>query len=116
MAAYSSQAMYAPYEKWKIDQLMFGLRDEFSHNVYHREFTTYAEPLRQCYIAENSLKKIWEETKSFRFGQRDQGKPIHHLNTKPSTFKGKQGRSIRLIQPLNVRCVRIFILGHVPPE
>ncbi|XP_050916052.1 uncharacterized protein LOC127131158 [Lathyrus oleraceus] len=61
MAAYSRQAAYAPDEKWKIDQFLFGLRGEISHNVSQREFTTYAELLRQCYVAENSLKKVQED-------------------------------------------------------
>ncbi|XP_050883981.1 uncharacterized protein LOC127087157 [Lathyrus oleraceus] len=46
MFAYSRQASYAPDEKWKIDQFLFGLRGEISHSVSQREFTTYAELLR----------------------------------------------------------------------
>jgi hypothetical protein len=62
MVAYSRQAMYTPDEKWKIDQFLFGLRGEISHSVSQREFTTYVELLRQCYVAENSLKKVQEES------------------------------------------------------
>ncbi|XP_050883789.1 uncharacterized protein LOC127086997 [Lathyrus oleraceus] len=61
MAAYSRQVACAPDEKWKVDQFLFGLRGEISHSVSHREFTTYAELLRQCYVAENSSKKVQEE-------------------------------------------------------
>lgn len=46
MAAYSRQAAYVPDEKWKIDQFLFGLRGEISHNMSQRKFTTYAELLR----------------------------------------------------------------------
>lgn len=58
MAPYSRQDAYASDEKWKINQFLFGLRGEISHSVSQREFTTYVELLRQCYVAENSLKKV----------------------------------------------------------
>jgi hypothetical protein len=45
MAAYSRQATYAPDERWKIDQFLFGLKSEISHSVSQREFITYAELL-----------------------------------------------------------------------
>ncbi|XP_050885784.1 uncharacterized protein LOC127091246 [Lathyrus oleraceus] len=57
MAAYSRQAVYTPNEMWKIGKFLFGLRSEISHSISQREFTTYAALLRQCYVAENSLKK-----------------------------------------------------------
>lgn len=57
MVDYSRKVVYAPDEKWKMDQFMFGLRGEIYHIIYHREFTNYAELLRQCYVAKNSLKK-----------------------------------------------------------
>lgn len=42
MDAYSRKAMYAPYEKWKVVNFLFGLRGEISHSVSQREFATYA--------------------------------------------------------------------------
>lgn len=46
ITAYSMQAMYAPDEKWKVYQSMFGLRGEISHSFSQREFTTCVELLR----------------------------------------------------------------------
>ncbi|XP_050902090.1 uncharacterized protein LOC127110562 [Lathyrus oleraceus] len=83
MTAYSRQATYAPDEKWKIDQFLFGLRGENSHSVSQREFTTYAELLRQCYVAENSLKKVQEERDQYRSGQKDQGTPGNQFRPRP---------------------------------
>ncbi|XP_058749772.1 uncharacterized protein LOC131622746 [Vicia villosa] len=68
MAAYSRQAAYAPDELWKIDQFLMGLNADIVHSVSQREFTTYAECLRQCYVAENTLKRVQDE--------REQNKPV----------------------------------------
>ncbi|XP_050876512.1 uncharacterized protein LOC127080227 [Lathyrus oleraceus] len=73
MAAYSRQAAYAPYE-----------------SVSQREFTTYAELLRQCYVADNSLKKFQEERHQYRSAQRDQGRPGSQFRPISQAFKGKQ--------------------------
>lgn len=51
---YSRQVVYALDEKWRMVQFLFGLRNEVSHSMSQREFTTYAEFLRQCYVVENS--------------------------------------------------------------
>ncbi|XP_050898344.1 uncharacterized protein LOC127105218 [Lathyrus oleraceus] len=83
MAAYSRQVVYAPDEKWKIDQFLFGLRGEISHSVSQREFTTYDEFLRQFYVAENSLKKVQEERDQYRIGQKDQGRPCNQFRPRP---------------------------------
>ncbi|KAI5390164.1 hypothetical protein KIW84_075474 [Lathyrus oleraceus] len=74
----------------KIDQFLFDLRGEISHSVSQREFTTYAELLRQCYVAENSLKKVQEERDQYRSGQRDQGRPGSQFRPRSQAFKGKQ--------------------------
>lgn len=50
MDAYSKQVAYALDELWKIDKLLFGLRENIIHDVTQREFTTYVECLRQWYI------------------------------------------------------------------
>ncbi|XP_050890869.1 uncharacterized protein LOC127096325 [Lathyrus oleraceus] len=55
-----------------------------------REFTTYAELLRQCYVAENSLKKVQEERGQYRSGQKDLGRPGNRFRPRPQAFKGKQ--------------------------
>lgn len=56
--AYSSQSIYAPDERWNINQFKFGLRGEIEHNIARQWFDTYAKLLQQCYIVKNSLKKI----------------------------------------------------------
>ncbi|XP_050916154.1 uncharacterized protein LOC127131269 [Lathyrus oleraceus] len=99
MAAYSIQAEYAPDEKWKIDQFLFGLRGEISHSVSQREFTTYAELLRQCSMAETSLKKVQEEIDHYRSGQKDQGRPGNQFRPRPQSFKGKQVQHARPNHP-----------------
>lgn len=78
--------MYASDEKWKVDQFIFGLRVEIDHSVSQRGFTTYAKLLRQCYVIEDSLKRILEEGDQYRFSQKDQGCPTISLslNIKPS--------------------------------
>ncbi|XP_050897475.1 uncharacterized protein LOC127104332 [Lathyrus oleraceus] len=111
MAAYSKQAMYAPDERWKIDQFLFGLRGEISHSVSQREFTSYAELLRKCYVVENSLKKVQEEMDQYRSGQRDQGRPGSQFRPRSQTFKGKQVQHARPNQP--PQCQRE---GHMSKE
>ncbi|XP_058766702.1 uncharacterized protein LOC131640305 [Vicia villosa] len=61
MATYSSQALYAPDERWKINQFKIGLRGEIDYCVGQQRYNTYAELLEQCYIVEQSLKKIQQE-------------------------------------------------------
>lgn len=99
MDAYSRQVASAPDEKWKIDQFLFGLRGEISHSVPQREFTTYAELLRQCYMAENRLKKLQEERDQYRVGLKDQGRPSHHFSPRPQPFKGKQVQNVKSTPP-----------------
>ncbi|XP_050890368.1 uncharacterized protein LOC127095768 [Lathyrus oleraceus] len=104
MAAYSRQAAYAPNERWKIDQFLFGLRGEISHSVSQREFTTYSELLRKCYVAKNNLKKVQEERDQYRSGQRDQGRLGSQFRPRSQAFKGKQ-----IFQPYLDQFVVIFI-------
>ncbi|XP_058741754.1 uncharacterized protein LOC131614144 [Vicia villosa] len=84
MAAYSRQAAYAPDELWKIDQFLMGLNADIVHSVSQREFTTYAECLRQCYVAENTLKRVQEEKKQNKPVRRDQGRSGQHLKLRNS--------------------------------
>src|SRR3954471_21899657 len=91
LADYSRQAVYAPDELWKIDQFLMGLRADIAHSVSQREFTTYAECLRQCYVAENSLKRVQEERNQNRTNFRDQGRSTQHLKPHFSPSKKKQG-------------------------
>lgn len=58
VVVYSRKAVYAPDDKWKVDQFIFGLRVEIADSVSHRELTTYAKLLRQCYVVEDDLKKV----------------------------------------------------------
>ncbi|XP_050876879.1 uncharacterized protein LOC127080606 [Lathyrus oleraceus] len=96
MDDYSTQAVYAPVEKWRIDNFLFGLRGEISHSVSQRESTTYAELLRKCYVAENNLKKVQEERAQYRIGQKDKGRPGNQFRPRPQSFKGKQ---VQLARP-----------------
>ncbi|XP_050895664.1 uncharacterized protein LOC127102328 [Lathyrus oleraceus] len=99
MADYSRKTVYAPNEKWKIDQFLFSLRGENSHSVSQREFTTYVELIRQCYVADNSLKKVREERDQYRVGQKDQGRPSHKFMPKSQPFKGKQVKNAKSNPP-----------------
>ncbi|XP_050915462.1 uncharacterized protein LOC127130512 [Lathyrus oleraceus] len=112
MAWYSRQAAYAPDERWKIDQFLFGLRGEISHSVSQREFTSYAELLRQCYVAENSLKKVQEERDQFRSGQRDQGRPGSQFRPRSQAFKGKQVQHARPNQPSQCQAYKKYHFGR----
>ncbi|XP_058758679.1 uncharacterized protein LOC131631936 [Vicia villosa] len=99
MADYSRQAVYAPDELWKIDQFLMGLRADIAHSVSQREFTTYAECLRQCYVAENSLKRVQEERNQNRTNYREQGKSAQHLKPRSFPPKKKQGYGDQSAQP-----------------
>ncbi|XP_058752158.1 uncharacterized protein LOC131625295 [Vicia villosa] len=90
MADYSRQAVYAPDDLWKIDQFLMGLRADISHSVSQREFTTYAECLRQCYVTENSLKRVPEERNQNKTNFREQGKSAQHLKPRKLPSKKKQ--------------------------
>src|SRR3954468_22904576 len=89
LAAYSRQAAYAPDEGWKVDQFLFGLRADISHSVSQREFTTYTELLRQCYVAETSLKKVQAEEDLKKKNQHERGRPSQQFRPRPQAFKGK---------------------------
>lgn len=99
MDAYSRQVAYEPYEKWKIDQFMFGLRGEIEHSVAQREFDTYAELLRQFYIDENSLKKIHTKREQANPLQINYSRVVHHLKPKGLPSKGKKMQSVGLMSP-----------------
>ncbi|XP_058784367.1 uncharacterized protein LOC131659151 [Vicia villosa] len=99
MAAYSRQAAYAPDELWKIDQFLMGLNADIVHSVSQREFTTYAECLRQCYVAENTLKRVQEEREQNRPVCRDHGRSGQHLKPRTSPAVKKQTHGGNLTQP-----------------
>lgn len=111
MVAYSRQAAYASDERWKIDQFLFGPRGEISHSVSQREFTSYVELLRQCYVAKNSLKKVQEERDQYRSGQRDQGRPGSQFRPRSQAFKGKQVQHARPNQPLQCHVCKKYHFG-----
>ncbi|XP_050915456.1 uncharacterized protein LOC127130502 [Lathyrus oleraceus] len=112
MAAYSRQTKYAPDKKWKIDQFLFGLRGEISYSVSQREFTTYAELIRQCYVAEDNLKKVQEERDQYRSGQKDQGRPSNQFRPRPKSFKGKQVQHARPNHPLQCQVCKRSHFGR----
>ncbi|XP_058750199.1 uncharacterized protein LOC131623219 [Vicia villosa] len=91
MADYSRQVVYAPDELWKIYQFLMGLRAGISHSVSQREFTAYAECLRQCYVVENTLKRVQEERNQNRTNFRDKWRFTQHLKPRSSPSKKKQG-------------------------
>ncbi|XP_058758296.1 uncharacterized protein LOC131631519 [Vicia villosa] len=132
MADYSRQAVYAPDELWKIDQFLMGLRADIAHSVSQREFTTYVECLRQCYVAENSLKGVQEERNQNRTNFRDQGRSTQHLKPRSSPSKKKQGygdqsaqppychkckkRHTEECKPTSVTCFECGEQGHISPH
>ncbi|XP_058775800.1 uncharacterized protein LOC131650077 [Vicia villosa] len=132
LADYSRQAVYAPDELWKIDQFMMGLRADIAHSVSQREFTTYAECLRQCYVAENSLKRVQEERNQNRANFREQGRSTQHLRPRNPPPKKKQvygDQSTQLPQCrkcgrkhageckyVSVTCYRCGEQGHIAPQ
>ncbi|XP_058775585.1 uncharacterized protein LOC131649851 [Vicia villosa] len=64
-----------------------------------REFTTYAECLRQCYVAENSLKRVQEERDQNRANFREQGRSTQHLRPRNPPPKMKQSQGDRFPRP-----------------
>ncbi|XP_058775802.1 uncharacterized protein LOC131650078 [Vicia villosa] len=132
LADYSRQAVYAPDELWKIDQFMMGLRADIAHSVSQREFTTYAECLRQCYVAENSLKRVQEERNQNRANFREQGRSTQHLRPRNPPPKKKQVYGDQSTQPPHCRrcgrkhtgdcqlgsvtCFRCGEQGHIAPR
>ncbi|XP_058726601.1 uncharacterized protein LOC131597961 [Vicia villosa] len=132
LADYSRQAVYAPDELWKIDQFMMGLRADIAHSVSQREFTTYAECLRQCYVAENSLKRVQEERNQNRANFREQGRSTQHLTPRNPPPKKKQVYGDQSTQPpqcrkcgrkhageckyVSVTCYRCGEQGHIAPQ
>ncbi|XP_058765786.1 uncharacterized protein LOC131639301 [Vicia villosa] len=132
LADYSRQAIYAPDELWKIDQFMMGLRAHIAHSVSQREFTNYAECLRQCYVAENSLKRVQEERNQNRTNFREQGRSVQDLKPRNPTPKKKQGYGDQSAQPpychkcnkkhtgeckyASVTCFGCGEKGHIVPQ
>ncbi|CAI8587162.1 unnamed protein product [Vicia faba] len=99
MDAYSRKVMYVPDEFWKIDQFMFWLNVDVAHSVSQREFSIYAECLRQCYVVENSLKRVKEERKQNRSLCKDQGKSGQYLKHHNSPLVRKQDYGNHSTQP-----------------
>ncbi|XP_058753454.1 uncharacterized protein LOC131626636 [Vicia villosa] len=64
-----------------------------------REFTTYVECLRQCYVAENSLKRVQEERNQNKTNFREQGRSGQHLKPRNPPPKMKQGHGDRSPRP-----------------
>lgn len=55
ITAYSNQELYAPDERWKINQLTFRLKGDIENNISQQRFNIYAKMLQQCHVVENSL-------------------------------------------------------------
>lgn len=79
MVAYYREVVYAPDELWKINPFLFGMRADIAHSLFHREFNTYARCLRQCYVSDNSLKRIQEEREKGRLGHKEQVRSGEYL-------------------------------------
>ncbi|XP_058769095.1 uncharacterized protein LOC131642955 [Vicia villosa] len=109
-----------------------GLRADIAHSVSKREFATYAECLRQCYVAENNLKRVQEERNQNRTNFRDQGRSTQHLKPISSPSKKKQGygdqsapppychkckkRHTGECKPTSVTCYECGEQGHISPH
>lgn len=107
MDAYSRQAIYTPNELWKIDQFIFALNANVAHSVSQREFTTYAECLRKCYVSENSLKRIQDEKNRNKASFKEQGRWGQHQKPRNSQSMKKYGYVDRLaIPPQCDKCKR----------
>ncbi|XP_058726130.1 uncharacterized protein LOC131597449 [Vicia villosa] len=78
---------------------MICLRADIAHSVSQREFITYAECLRQSYVAENSLKRVQEERDQNRTNYKEQGRTTQHLRPRNSPSKKKQGYGDQTTQP-----------------
>ncbi|XP_058765537.1 uncharacterized protein LOC131639035 [Vicia villosa] len=132
MAAYSRLAIYAPDELWKIDQFLFGLNADIAHSVSQREFTTYAECLRQCYVAENSLKRVKDEREQNRPFRQNQGKGSQFLkphnsppamkpayvnhSTQPPWFNKCRSKHHGNCRSGPVKCYKCGQEGHLRPN
>ncbi|XP_058766109.1 uncharacterized protein LOC131639640 [Vicia villosa] len=88
-----------------------GLRADIAHSVSQREFTTYAECLRQCYVAKNSLKRVQEERNQNRTNFREQGRSTQHLRPRnpPSKKKKHTGECTNS----SVTCYECGEPGHI---
>ncbi|XP_058750817.1 uncharacterized protein LOC131623828 [Vicia villosa] len=95
MVTYSNQALYAPNERWKINQFKIGLRGEIDYCVGQQRYNTYAELLEQCYIVEQSLKKIEQDKEQAKPSQEEHRSTNQHLRPKGSPSKGKQNQNVR---------------------
>ena len=84
---------------WKIDKFLFGLNVVVAHSVSQREFSTYDECLRQCYIAENILKRVQDERERNRPACKDQGKASQYLKPRNSPLVKKPSFGIHAAQP-----------------
>ncbi|XP_058758712.1 uncharacterized protein LOC131631965 [Vicia villosa] len=76
-----------------------GLNADIVHSVSQREFTTYGECLRQCYVAENTLKRVQEEKEQNKPVRRDQGRSGQHLKPRNSPAMKKPVYEDRFYQP-----------------
>ncbi|XP_058766954.1 uncharacterized protein LOC131640584 [Vicia villosa] len=99
MEAYSNQALYAPDERWKINQFKIGLRGDIDYCVGQQRYNTYSEILEQCYITEQSLKKIQLEKEQDKPSQDEYRRTRQHLKPRGSPSKGKQNQNVRPSHP-----------------
>ncbi|XP_058767948.1 uncharacterized protein LOC131641669 [Vicia villosa] len=76
-----------------------GLNADIVHSVSQREFTTYAECLRQCNVAENTLKRVREEREQNEPVRMNQGWSRQHLKPRTSPAVKKQTHGGNSTQP-----------------
>ncbi|XP_058741748.1 uncharacterized protein LOC131614137 [Vicia villosa] len=84
---------------WQHFKVAFLEKADIAHSVSQREFTTYAECLRQCYVAENILKRVQEERNQNRTNFREQGRSTQHLRPRNPPSKKKQVYGDQSAQP-----------------
>ncbi|XP_050916547.1 uncharacterized protein LOC127131677 [Lathyrus oleraceus] len=86
--------------------------EKFEDMAAYSRQAAYAPDERQCYVAENSLKKVQEERGQYRSGQRDQGRPGNQFRPRSQAFKGKQVQHARPNQPPQCQVCKKYHFGR----
>ncbi|XP_058741362.1 uncharacterized protein LOC131613734 [Vicia villosa] len=95
-----------------INQFKIGLRGEIDYCVGQQRYNTYVELLEQCYIAEQSLKKIEQEKEQAKPSQENYKRPNQHLRPRGAPSKYKPNQNLRPSHsPFCNKCKRNHVGG-----